>query len=158
MRHQNIKTNKINKENEKKLAAIHPGNRILLLSHCLRPSKDCPARMSKDGLLCTDDCKVMCVLGRLRKLAKKLNYKGICIAPGGSMAVKFVKKNQPQGIIAIACTKELKEGVCAVREIVENNNRESENGMPVIVTIPLTKDGCVDTEVDEEEATRIINL
>lgn len=150
---------RVNKKDEKKLAAIHPRDRILLLSHCLRLSKDCSAKWSKDGLLCRDDCEVMCVLGRLRKAAEELNYKGICIAPGGSMAIKFIKKKQPEGIIAVACTKELEEGVCAVREIVEENSdgNENKNGMPVIVTIPLTRDGCVDTEVNEEEATRIIN-
>jgi len=155
-----LKDIKENEKDEEKMAGICPRNRILLLSHCLRPSKDCSAKMSKEGLLCRDDCKIKCVLGRLRKLAEELNYKGICIAPGGSMAIKFVKKNQPEGIIAIACMKELTEGVCAVREIIEEENggNESKNGIPVIVTIPLTKDGCVDTEVDEKEARRIINL
>jgi len=156
-----LKILKENKRNEEELANISPSKRILLLSHCLRPSKYCKAKISKEeGLLCWDGCKVNCILGKLKKLAEKLKYKGVCIAPGGSMAIKFVKKNQPEGIVAIACRKELEEGVCAVKEIVEKENGGDggSNGMPVMATIPLTKDGCVDTEVDEKEAKRIISL
>ena len=138
---------------EEKILGIDPGKRILLLSHCIRPSQKCTAKMSKDGLMCRDDCPTKCILGRLRKLAEKMGYRGVCIAPGGSMALKFIKKTQPEGIIAIACMKELAEGIDAVKEIKENND-----GGPVIIAVPLLKDGCVDTEVDEEEAIRIVSL
>ncbi|HAJ94718.1 MAG TPA: hypothetical protein DCP02_00655 [Actinobacteria bacterium] len=150
-----IKLLEENKENEKRLKAISPSNRILLISHCLRSSGTCTAKMTKAGLMCRDDCPDRCTVGRLRLLAERLGYKGVCIAPGGSMALKFIKKNKPEGIVAIACMKELKEGVCAVREFVET---ESGEGSPVIVPVPLLIDGCVDTEVDEEEAKRIISL
>ena len=30
--------------------------------------------------------------------------------------------------------------------------------MPLMVIIPLVKDGCVDTEVDEEQALKMITL
>ena len=144
-----------NKENEEKLKAIKPSNRVLLISHCLRPSEKCTAKITKAGLACREDCPDRCTVGRLKILAERLGYKGVCIAPGGSMALKFIKKNKPEGIVAIACMKELEEGVCAVREFVEVG---SSKGSPVIVPVPLLKDGCVDTEVDEEEAKRIINL
>ncbi len=144
-----------NKINEEKILGIDPGKRILLLSHCIRPSQKCTAKMSKDGLMCRDDCPTKCILGRLRKLAVKMGYRGVCIAPGGSMALKFIKKTRPEGIIAIACMKELAEGIDAVEEINGNNDG---NGGPVIIVVPLLKDGCVDTEVDEEEAIRIVSL
>lgn len=144
-----------NKENEERLKAISPSNRILLISHCLRSSEKCTARMTKTGLMCRDDCPDRCTVGRLRRLAEKLGYKGVCIAPGGSMALKFIKRNKPEGIVAIACMKELEEGVCAVREFLEVGSKE---GSPIIVPVPLLIDGCVDTEVDEEEAKRIISL
>ena len=44
-----------NKINEEKILDIDPGKRILLLSHCMRPSQECTAKMSKDGLMCKDD-------------------------------------------------------------------------------------------------------
>lgn len=147
-----------NKISEEKILGIDPGKRILLLSHCIRPSQDCTAKMSKDGLMCKDDCTTECILGKLRKLATKMGYIGVCIAPGGSMALKFIKKTQPEAIIAIACMKELSEGIDAVEEITGDDNGSSDNGRPVIVVLPLLKDGCVDTEVDEEEAIRIVGL
>jgi hypothetical protein len=112
--------------------------------------------MVKQGLQCRDNCKSRCSVGRLRLLAEKCGYKGVCIAPGGSMALKFIKENDPEGIVAIACMKELEEGVCAVKEFVET--RKDRDYPPVIVSVPLLKDGCVDTEVDEEEAKRVIRL
>ena len=150
---------KVNKENEKKLALIKSDQRVLLLSHCLRPSDSCTAKMSKDGLLCRNDCPNRCVIGRLRILAEKMGYKGVCIAPGGSMALKFVKKNNPEAIVAIACIKELEEGVCTVKELADKEGGDGGKiDMPNIVVIPLLKDGCVDTEVDENEAKRILRL
>jgi hypothetical protein len=144
------------KENEEKLKSIDPGGRVLLISHCLRSSEKCRARMGKKGLECLDECKNRCSVGRLRLLAVVCGYKGVCIAPGGSMALKFIKKTRPQGIVAIACMKELEEGVCAVNEFVEAGRQDGEP--PVIVSVPLLKDGCVDTVVDEDEAKRAIRL
>lgn len=144
------------KKNEERLKSVDPGERVLLISHCLRSSKSCTAKMSKKGLQCREACKNRCSIGRLRLLAEECGYKGICIAPGGSMAIKFVMENNPEGIVAIACMKELEEGVCAVKDLVEI--KKTVENPPVIVSVPLLKDGCVDTEVDEEEAKRIIRL
>jgi hypothetical protein len=72
------------------------------------------------------------------------------------MALKFIKNSRPQGIVAIACMKELKEGVCAVNEFVGAGRQDE--APPVIVTVPLLEDGCVDTLVDEDEAIRAIRL
>lgn len=144
------------KKNEERLRSVEPGERILLISHCLRSSEKCTAGMSKKGLQCRDDCKSRCSVGRLRLLAEKCGYKGVCIAPGGSMALKFIKENNPEGIVAIACMKELEEGVCAVKEFVET--KKGRGYPPVIVSVPLLRDGCVDTEVDEKEAKRVIRL
>jgi hypothetical protein len=137
---------------EVEFAAIKPSERILLMSHCLRPSQTCSAKYNKRGLICIDDCKEPCVIGRLRKIALTLNYKGVCIAPGGSLAIKYVKEFEPEGIVAIACNKELEEGIEAVGQL--DNNKK----IPVIVTVPLTRDGCVDTEVDEALALHAIRI
>ncbi|MCG9478755.1 MAG: DUF116 domain-containing protein [Actinomycetia bacterium] len=153
MEKQDMKTGRSHKEEN--LAAISPRDRVLLISHCLRPSQLCGARVGKQGLECRDDCPNRCTIGRLRILAQELGYKGVCIAPGGSMALKYIKKKKPKGIVAIACYKELEEGVCAVADTLSQYKIRK---LPVIVTMPLTKDGCVDTEVDEEEAERIIRL
>lgn len=137
---------------EVQFADIKPSERILLMSHCLRPAQTCPAKYNKRGLICIDDCKESCVIGRLRKMALDLSYKGVCIAPGGSLAIKYVKELQPEGIVAIACSKELEEGVEAVKQWAGNNK------IPVILSVPLTKDGCVDTEVNETIALHAIKI
>lgn len=137
---------------EIEFAGIHPSARILLMSHCLRPSQSCPAKYDKRGLICDDKCTEICVIGRLRKTALALNYKGVCIAPGGRLAIKYVKEFEPEGIVAIACHKELEEGTEAVEELAGNKK------VPVIITVPLTKDGCVDTEVDENIALQAIRI
>ena len=138
---------------EEWLSLIHPSQRILLLPHCLRPSQTCPGKYSKQGLECPEDCAEDCTIGRLRRAALSLGYKGVCIAPGGRLAMNYVKENSPKGIVAVACQKELEEGIHGVRELIENDKLA-----PPIVIIPLVKDGCVDTEVDEEQALRMITL
>jgi len=80
-----------------------------------------------------------------------LGYKGVCVAAGGSMALKFVEKHKPKAIIAVACQKELEEGVKGVKEILKEDTI-------AIVVIPLTKTGCLDTSVDENQAIRTINI
>ncbi len=138
---------------EEAFAKIPFGERILLLPHCLRPSEDCPGKVTRDGLQCPPDCphRGTCAIGRLRDEAERLGYKGVCVAPGGAMALRFVKETAPKGILAIACYKELLEGVQAVEEVPAEEK-------PVIVTLPLLRDGCVDTEVDVEEALRLLRL
>lgn len=138
---------------EEWLPLVHPSQRILLLPHCLRPSQTCPGKYSKRGLECPEDCAEDCTTGRLRQTALSLGYKGVCIAPGGRLAVKYVKERSPKVIVAVACQKELEEGIHGVREL----NGGGELVLPIVI-IPLVKDGCVDTEVDEEQALKVITL
>jgi len=77
----------------------------------------------------------------------------VCIAPGGRLAERYVKEKSPKGIVAVACQKELEEGIHGVRELSGGDELT-----PPIVIIPLVKDGCVDTEVDEEQALKVITV
>ena len=121
-------------------------DRVLLLSHCLRPGESCPAKFRSDGLNCPADCDLPCVIGKVQRAALSLGYKGVSIAAGGSMALRFIKEKKPRGILAVACFRELSEGVEAVANSVKNFR-----DIPAIVVVQLTKDGCIDTEVDERE-------
>ena len=136
-----------------KLSTTDPAERILLLSHCLRPSQTCPGKLDKKGLNCPNSCQEACGVGRLRREALALGYKGVCIAAGGSMALRFVKELNPRGIVAVACHKELTEGVEAVQAMAG-----SEREAPAIVVVPLLTDGCVDTTVDEARVQEAIAL
>ncbi len=140
-------------ELENEFSAIEPSQRVLLLSHCMRPSQTCPAKFNKEGLQCLADCQLDCVILHVRKAAIELGYKGVCIAAGGAQALRFVKERKPRGIIAVACDKELGEGVQSVAKMADQLAET-----PTIVIVPLLKDGCVDTEVDEAAVLHAIRL
>ncbi len=141
-------------EEYERLAATDATARILLLSHCMRPSLTCPGKFSKRGLVCPEDCQEDCSVGRLSRAALSLGYKGVCVAAGGAMAVRFVTELDPRAIVAVACAKELGEGVDAVGAIARGGEKQA----PAIVVVPLSKDGCVDTEVDEDLALEAISV
>ena len=135
---------------------IAPQNRVLLLSHCLRPSKQCTARYDRDkGLLC-ESCTEDCPLNQLKTAAEKRGFGGVCIAPGGSLAIHYLEEHLPQAIVAVACHKELELGIQAVASL--SNNGCNPHDTVVLLTIPLCRDGCVDTEVDVETVKEAINL
>jgi hypothetical protein len=132
------------------LAGVPFAQRVLLLPHCLRPSQDCPGKMTKQGLDCTGCSLVDCAIHQLRAAAAEAGYGGVCVSPGGRLAVRFLAARQPAGVVAIACHKELEEGLEAIAEM------EWANGEPAVATVPLAQDGCVDTEVDVATARQII--
>ena len=137
--------------NEKKLIEVPPKDRVLLISQCLRPSKTCEGKLMDEGLECEHECIESCVIRKFRETALKLGYRCVSIAAGGSMALNVVKKYKPKGIVAIACSKELKDGIEGVEKMFEDST-------PAIVVVPLTKVGCVDTEVDIGHAIEVINV
>ena len=55
--------------------------------------------------------------------------------------------------MAVACDKELQEGIHGVSELAPSGQKP----IPIVV-IPLSKDGCVDTEVDVRLALEKIAL
>lgn len=138
---------------EERLARVDMSGRVLLLSHCLRPSQTCPGKFDKRGLNCPEDCREDCVIARFRKAAREQGYKGVCVAAGGAMALRFVKDQLPEGIVAVACERELEEGVEGLNKLALD-----ESLRPPVVLVPLTKDGCVDTEVDERQVLAAIAL
>lgn len=136
------------KHGAERLEGVPMGERVLLLPHCLRPSETCPGRPSRAGLACPDDCAAECPIRALREEALRLGYKAVCVAPGGALALRFVRDAAPRAVVAIACDKELREGQDAVRQF--------SGGPPTVVVLPLSRDGCVDTEVDLDDALRLL--
>jgi hypothetical protein len=135
--------------NLKKLSVIEPSQRILLLPHCLRRSNTCQAFHNSEGLQCIG-CNADCAINLLKAAALEYGYGGVCVAPGGHLAVKYVRDKRPSAVVAVACEKELKEGIQGVRSL------SKENIKPVMYVIPLLKNGCLDTEVDVEFAISVI--
>ena len=133
-----------------RLAVVPANRRILLLPHCLRHSDTCEAKYNTLGLQCAG-CNPDCAINLLRDAALRLGYKGVCVAPGGRLAVNYISETRPDAIVAIACQKELEEGVNNVNGLDGNGYR------PLLVVIPLARDGCVDTEVDLEPALKTVS-
>jgi uncharacterized protein len=133
------------------LSRIIPSERILLLPHCLRKSNTCQAKYDINGLQCAE-CNPDCSVNILRSKALKCGYKGVCIAPGGRLAIKFVEEYKPKAIVAVACNRELEEGIEEIKKIAADNIQ------PTMVIVPLLKDGCIDTEVDSQRAIEIISV
>lgn len=118
------------------------------MPHCLRPSDRCPGRPSREGFQCPLDCPVAdCPIKILRAEAERLGYKGVCVAPGGALALRYVQEKKPRLVVAVACPKELREGEEAVKGLEE---------APRVLSLPLLRDGCVDTEVDVAAALRLL--
>lgn len=128
------------------LSQIAPSERVLLLPHCLRLSSTCQATYDQQGLQC-QQCSPDCPVNRLRQAASEWGYQGICVAPGGRLALKYIEEARPKAIVAVACDDELAAGIAGVRGLETH---------PVIVVIPLAKDGCVDTDMDVENGLKII--
>ena len=138
---------------EERFSLILPSQRILLISYCHRSSAVCKAKIIVWGLECVK-CSPLCQINLLRKAALDYGYKGVCIAPSSSMALKFIVKKKTQGILAIACQKELDEGILSVTKLTHDKNKER---LPIVI-VPLLKDGCVDTKVDLKLAISKISL
>jgi hypothetical protein len=136
---------------KEKLSRSDLSQMVLLLPHCLRPSQTCPGKFDKKGLICPEDCSEDCILKRLKDAALQMGYKGVCIAAGGAMALRFIEEHNPLGIVAVACDKELTKGVEGVEGMIKD-----EQEAPTIMIIPLLRDGCVDTEVEEDQVLKVI--
>jgi hypothetical protein len=137
---------------EQLVAQVPPGERILLLPHCLRRSAVCVAKPSAQGLQCAS-CTPECPINQLRHKALDLGYREVCVASGGHMALKHVADSKPAAVVAVACAKELAEGIEGVKALMAGDAPP----LPIAI-IPLTKDGCVDTEVDIEQAIKVVAL
>ena len=70
-----------------------------------------------------------------------------------ALRVRSVLEGLAFAIVAVACEKELQEGIRGVGELTPNRQAP----IPIVI-IPLSKDGCVDTEVDVELALEKISL
>ncbi len=86
---------------------FEPSEILVLLPHCLQ-NTDCNIRITNDIRLCTGCGK--CNIAALKKLAEKYNIT-IAIATGGTLARRIIVKNRPKFIIAVACQRDLVDGI-----------------------------------------------
>jgi hypothetical protein len=84
-----------------------PSKVLILLPHCLQ-NTDCGIRITTDIHKCEKCGK--CDIGELTELSERYNIP-IAIATGGTLARKIIVENRPKFIIAIACQRDLVEGL-----------------------------------------------
>jgi hypothetical protein len=137
---------------EEQLKNTPASERVLLLPHCLRHAGSCQASYDEHGLQCVR-CSEDCAVNLLTARAEELGYRGICVAPGGRLAVNYIRETKPRAVVAVACAKELMEGVQSVQAMAGEEDADA----PAIVVIPLSRDGCVNTEVDIAQALATIS-
>jgi hypothetical protein len=119
-----------------------PQKRILVFPQCLRSPK-CPAPLTRYGIQCQECGR--CAISKLKKKAESVGYT-VYIVPGGSFVKRIVEKDHPSAALGVACGYELNYSMM-----------EISNFCP-IQGVPLLKDGCYCTKVDEELVSEMILL
>ena len=114
-------------------------DRIITLPACLRDSKRCGAKLTKEGYRCVM-CG-MCKIGEIKKRAEKAGT-NVFIVPGGSMALAIVKRHKPKAVLGVACLNELVGAA-------ENIHVPAQG-------VRLLKKGCIDTDVNVEEVFSVL--
>ena len=118
-----------------------PGGLLLLFPHCIQNSR-CKQNIKHDLNECLRCGK--CKVKELLELSEEYGI-SIAVASGGRIALKKVMAEEVQGVVAIACEKELRVGLMAA--------------MPkAIVAIPnLRPHGyCVNTDVYLDEVVKAV--
>ena len=138
-------TEKNNKSMLKKFTLTPFGQRIIFAPHCMRCVPGCRATDHNTYYIC-NECK-KCKIDDVSSLARRLGYKAVYIAKGGSAIKGIVERDKPQAVLGIACYF---EGAQAA-ELVNNSHI-------AVNFVPLSKDGCNATDVDITEVEKIMNL
>ncbi len=134
----------VNKLHKERYMKTKKEDRIVLIPHCLRNIKVCRAKPGPEGYTCAR-CGG-CVIQKIVEECEKSNVRYFMVG-GGSIVITLIEKYRPKAILAIACYNELKMGL----------EKTSEKNIPAIV-VPLTKDGCVNTEVRLKDVKEKLNL
>jgi len=119
---------------------IRAENILLLIPSCLQYSK-CPHRVTADLSNCRrcGRCKIKDII----EMAEELGVQA-CVATGGRLALQRTQDPSIEAIIAVACEKELKEGLIACKK-------------PVLAVTNLRPHGpCKDTDVDLSQVRQAV--
>jgi hypothetical protein len=115
---------------------------LILLPHCLQ-NYDCTLRVTNNIKNCNDCGK--CVISLFKKLNNEINIK-IFIATGGTLARRIIVNEKPRCIIAVACSRDLVDGILDVYPI------------PVFGVLNQRDNGpCFNTNVDVEIIQKFLN-
>ena len=137
-------TKKKNRDMEHVFSMVPFGERLIFVPHCLRNTEKCRAKEQGNHYLCVEcgGCKI----GAIHKKARDLGYRELYILKGGRAIEKITAETRPGAIVGIACYFEGAQGM-----------EQSEKNNITVQFIPLSRDGCVNTDVDLDEVFLIIS-
>ena len=124
-----------------KTRSIPPEKILILLPHCLQ-NHDCVHRITFDPENCRR-CGA-CQVGELVDLAREKGVR-IAVATGGTLARRHVKESRPLAVIAVACPRDLGQGMLDAWPVPVYG---IENSRPC--------GDCVDTRVDVDAVRKAI--
>jgi len=122
-----------NKLLQSRCYSLSPENILILAPHCLQ-KWDCPYKVTADVSNCRHCGR--CDIDQLWKISKDYCV-NLAVVTGGTLARKIVIDNKPKAIIAIACERDLTEGILDT------------NPLPVMGVLNIRPEGpCKNTKVD----------
>ncbi|WP_246110656.1 DUF116 domain-containing protein [Thermosediminibacter litoriperuensis] len=122
---------------------IKPDEILVLAPHCLQ-RWDCPHKITAN----VSNCR-RCGRCDIDKLLSLVESKGIklAVATGGTLARKIVMEYRPRAIVAIACERDLSEGILDT------------NPIPVLGILNIRPEGpCMNTRVDVERVREAVDF
>lgn len=134
-----------NKEHALRFADVPFGRRIVLVPQCLRKLGTCKAKETARGYECAE-C-MACPAGAILRHARRLGYKGVFMLKGGRAVARLIAEQKPEAVVGVACDYEGALGML-----------ESERAGAAVQFVPLSRDGCAETDVDLEEVVSVLEL
>ena len=110
-------------------------DKIILVPQCLRNLRKCKAKDYGGYFLCAE-CGA-CKINFITKTARETGHRGPFILKGGRAVIKLIQELKPKAIFGIACVYEGELGI-----------KECERHKIPVQFVQLTKDGCINTDVD----------
>jgi geranylgeranyl diphosphate synthase, type II len=117
-------------------AGVPFDKRLFLMPHCLKQAENCTAKMDDVQLHC-NNCG-LCSIADLNTVGNRMGY-NVLVAEGTPIVLKLIATGEVDGILGIACLNVLEKAFDKVLQV----------GIPSIA-IPLLRDTCHNTEVDED--------
>ena len=117
-------------------AAVPFEKRLFSMPHCLKQAEKCSAKVDEIQLHC-NGCG-LCSLADFDQIGTRMGY-NVLIAEGTPIVLKLIASGEVEAILGVACLNVLEKAFDKVLQV----------GIPAIA-IPLLRDTCHNTEVDED--------
>ena len=125
------------------VAAIPVSRRLLLLPHCLKHSRGCPAEFDERGLECVK-CGA-CNIADFRDVSESMGYR-VLVAEGSPLVLRIIVSGHVDAIVGVACLNVLEKAIDKILLA----------GIPCMA-VPLLSSECRNTSVDEDWVHEMIH-